>query len=185
VTKLNLNLFRVSHDLTPGEFKVTLAREVEKGSSAYVAFDMVTKVQVLQAAVQHPEMFGQQNISVVIAGNRRDQSSTREASLSIVEAKNGLLYLYPLADWTRDEIRGFEIKEHLEPHPLAAQGYLSVGNRGDTVKADPDARYEKDGRHEVGVTECGLHLWWLAEEREHIGMRVVPDWNERVRSPRE
>jgi phosphoadenosine phosphosulfate reductase len=107
------------------------------------------------------------------------------AALPFVEAKNGVLYCYPLADWSSGEVARFEASRNVPQHPLALRGYRSVGNRFDTARPSGGAKYEKDGRHNGEKSECGLHTWWLTGPREDYGVRVVEEWSERVRSPLE
>ena len=182
--QFGINLIRISHDFTPGEFRIALGARISAGEEPLDAFDQLTKVRVLQAATAHPELFGRHSIKMLIAGNRRDQAASR-LDLPFIEAKNGLLYFYPLADWSEKEANEFEILQGISSHPLAAFGYRSLGNKFDTSLPIAGSPYEKDGRHAGRKTECGIHLRWGKEAHDGLGIRIIKDWTERVHSPRD
>ena len=76
------------------------------------------------------------------------------AGLDIFEERGGILKFYPMVDVTKDE-RDAYIREHQLPfHPLAAQGYSSIGCSHCTVPGD-----DRAGRWvDTPKKECGLHL---------------------------
>ena len=91
-----------------------------------------------------------------ITGRKRHQSSTR-ADLAPVEISGGRLKINPLASWTRDRIAAEIRRRGLPRHPLAAQGYRSIGCATCTrpVAAGEDERaWRWDGSRK---TECGIH----------------------------
>lgn len=150
---LQLSLRRVSHALSSGEFKLYEDALVAQGMGRAESFDWLTKVEPLKTFIQS------RDLKVWIAGNRRDQASSR-GGLPFVQRENGVLKFYPLADMTRAEINCLMRELDIPPHPLA-KTFLSVGNVRDTrVVEFGEAEHEKDGRHESGRTECGLHTVW-------------------------
>ena len=102
-----------------------------------------------------------------ISGVRRDQTTNRK-SLPVLEAQFASpLKIYPLLNWTRQQIYAYIKQHNLPTHPLLAQGYTSVGCVPCTRPVQPGDD-ERAGRWAgTGKNECGLHLdlTQLQEER--------------------
>jgi phosphoadenosine phosphosulfate reductase len=95
-----------------------------------------------------------------MTGLRRTETPSR-ASAPIVswDVARGLVKVNPLATWTDDDIAAYKHDHDLLEHPLAAQGYPSIGCWPCTrpVKPGEDPRSGRwAGR---GKMECGLHGW--------------------------
>ncbi len=92
-----------------------------------------------------------------VSGRKRFQSGTR-AALPLVEADPaGRLKLNPLAGWRAADLKKYAIEHNLPPHPLEADGFLSIGCLPCTDRVAPgeDARAGRwRGRSK---TECGIH----------------------------
>lgn len=96
-----------------------------------------------------------------VTGRRRDQATTR-AGLPIAEREDGRIgdgriKLNPLAGWAASQVATELRLRDLPPHPLSAQGYLSIGcapcTRPVAMGADP-----RSGRWAGrGKIECGIH----------------------------
>ena len=96
-----------------------------------------------------------------ITGRKGFQASTR-ANLPRFEIdtsdKQGRLKINPLIDWSPEAIAAYVVEHDLPPHPLVAEGYLSIGCSPCTSKVvageDPRA-----GRWRGwDKTECGIHV---------------------------
>ncbi len=94
---------------------------------------------------------------VWINGVRGDQSATRKAMQIEQPAGFGCMRYHPLLDWDARMIYAYRKEHHLPPHPLEAEGYLSIG-------CEPCTRRLMDGYDErtsrwfgLNKTECGLH----------------------------
>jgi phosphoadenosine phosphosulfate reductase len=91
-----------------------------------------------------------------INGRKRFQASSR-AMLEPVETADGKTKYNPLFDWTAEDIAGYFADQNLPPHPLVADGFLSIGCMpcSDRTQAGEDPRA---GRWR-GQTkdECGIH----------------------------
>jgi phosphoadenosine phosphosulfate reductase len=98
-----------------------------------------------------------------ISGQRQAQASTRlELQCVEVDRLRGKLKINPLAHWSEDEIATYKVVNNLLEHPLASEGFLSVGCAPCTspVIAGEGSRA---GRWRGSVKlECGLH------DRTHI-----------------
>ncbi len=96
-----------------------------------------------------------------ITGRKSFQSSTR-ATLPRFEIDNsdaqGRLKINPLIDWSPEVIAAYVVEHDLPPHPLVAEGYLSIGCSPCTSKVasgeDPRAGRWR-GWDKV---ECGIHV---------------------------
>jgi len=90
---------------------------------------------------------------VWVSGLMHSQNTHREG-LKIFEEKDGLVKFYPIIDQT-EEIAAAYIKDnHLPLHPLASQGYQSVGCSHCTLQGRA-----REGRWvNKSKSECGLHL---------------------------
>jgi phosphoadenosine phosphosulfate reductase len=93
-----------------------------------------------------------------ITGRKRFQSATRANLPLFEEDRGGRIKVNPLADWTRKDLTEYMRNHRLPPHPLVAQGFLSIGCEPCTsrVAAGED---ERSGRWR-GATkeECGIHI---------------------------
>lgn len=109
----------------------------------------IRKVAPLDAALS--------GIDAWITGRKRYQNSDRE-DIPIFEVGRGdKVKINPLANWNEHDISAYMHIHNLPPHPLASQGYPSIGCEVCTsrVKAGEDPRA---GRwRDTDKTECGIH----------------------------
>ncbi len=92
-----------------------------------------------------------------ISGRKRFHGSGR-AALETIEADGQRVKINPLAHWTQSDIERYLTLHDLPRHPLAAEGFASLGCQtctrriaaGETVRAGRWAG--------AGKTECGIHL---------------------------
>lgn len=101
-----------------------------------------------------------------ITGIRRDQAETRRdvERLTVDRGHGGIAKLAPLALWTRADVLDYLAEHGIEPHPLYAEGFASIGCAPCTRAIAP-GEDERAGRWwwESGADkECGLH--WTAGE---------------------
>lgn len=91
-----------------------------------------------------------------ITGRKRHHGGER-TNLSLVEATEGRFKINPLVDWSADEIAAEFRARGLPLHPLALQGYRSIGCAPCTRKTD-DGEDARSGRWAgTEKTECGIH----------------------------
>ena len=95
-----------------------------------------------------------------MTGLRRVEAPTRATTpIAHLDVGRGIVKVNPLASWTDDDIAAYKRDHDLLEHPLAAQGYPSIGCWPCTrpVKPGEDPRSGRwAGR---GKMECGLHGW--------------------------
>jgi phosphoadenosine phosphosulfate reductase len=102
---------------------------------------------------------GRTDVRAFLTGLRRDQSDTR-AHTPFAHVQKGKLKICPFADWPAADVDMYLSLWEVPVHPLAAQGYSSIGCSPITCTSKPlDPGDPRSGRW-VGEakTECGLHL---------------------------
>lgn len=102
---------------------------------------------------------GRGDVTAFLAGLRRDQSETRKDT-PFVHVQKGKIKICPFADWPQADVELYLRLWEVPEHPLAAEGYTSIGCSPVTCTRKPvregDAR---SGRWaDDAKTECGLHL---------------------------
>ncbi len=93
-----------------------------------------------------------------ITGRKRFQSSTRKQMATHEHDEMGRAKLNPLAAWTPDHLSAYMVAYGLPPHPLVAEGYVSIGCEPCTspVREGEDNRA---GRWRgTDKSECGIHV---------------------------
>lgn len=93
----------------------------------------------------------------LITGRKRHQAATR-ARLAVFEVLDGQVRVNPLADLDAEAVEAWFEAHDLPPHPLADQGYASIGCWPCTraVQAGEDARAGRWADRDK--VECGIHL---------------------------
>ncbi len=112
-------------------------------------YAMLTKIEPMNRALRET------GADVWLSGLRRSQSSTR-SDRPFVERQKKTLKAYPILDWADAQVDLYYHQHGLPRHPLAAKGYVTMGDWHSTVPAaDGDAEATRfNGRK----YECGLHL---------------------------
>jgi phosphoadenosine phosphosulfate reductase len=96
--------------------------------------------------------------AVWLNGRKRAHGSTR-AALNLVEAtEDGRLKVNPLAAWDGEAVEAWRVAHDLPAHPLAAQGYTSVGCRTCTSPVSTGEATRAGRWRGTGKTECGIHF---------------------------
>jgi phosphoadenosine phosphosulfate reductase len=93
-----------------------------------------------------------------ITGRKRAQGGTR-TNMNLVEAgPDGRTTVNPLAYWDDAMIEAYFARHDLPRHPLAAEGYTSIGCATCTMRPRP-GEDKRSGRWAgLDKTECGIHL---------------------------
>ncbi len=92
-----------------------------------------------------------------ISGRKRYQSADRN-NLHLFEADNEKIKINPLYDWTPDRVKLYALQHDLPPHPLVAQGFLSIGCMPCTDRVAPGEDARAGRWRGEDKTECGIHL---------------------------
>jgi phosphoadenosine phosphosulfate reductase len=94
--------------------------------------------------------------SAWINGRKRFQGGLR-AAIPVVEDDGSRLKFNPFANVSREQIAAIYTLAKLPPHPLAAQGYLSVGCMPCSSRTSPDEDARAGRWRGRPKTECGIH----------------------------
>jgi len=121
----------------------------ENGREGAERYAMLTKVEPMNRALRET------GADVWLSGLRRSQSKTR-SDRSFVERQKKTLKAYPILDWADAQVDLYFHQHDLPRHPLAAKGYVTMGDWHSTKPAeDGDA---ESTRFNGEKYECGLHL---------------------------
>jgi phosphoadenosine phosphosulfate reductase len=94
---------------------------------------------------------------VWINGIRAEQSANRRAMKEEQPAPHNTLRYHPMLEWTAKMIHDYRVDYDLSPHPLEAQGYLSIGCEPCTTKFFEEGNERNARWFGMNKTECGLH----------------------------
>ena len=112
-------------------------------------YAMLTKIEPMNRALRET------GADVWISGLRRSQSKTR-SDRPFVERQKKTLKAYPILDWADAQVDLYFHQHDLPRHPLAEQGYLTMG---DWHSTRPATKEEAElSRFNGEKYECGLHL---------------------------
>ena len=92
----------------------------------------------------------------IITGRKRFQTDQR-STMEPIEFSAGLFRFNPLADWSLAELQRYAAENNLPIHPLAGDGFLSIGCLPCTRRTDPGENYREGRWPEFAKTECGIH----------------------------
>ena len=121
----------------------------ENGPEGAERYATLTKIEPMNRALKDI------GADVWISGLRRSQSSTR-ADRTFAEKQKKTLKVYPILDWADVQVELYMRQHDLPPHPLAEQGYVTMGDWHSTRPADKDSA--EGSRFNGEKYECGLHL---------------------------
>jgi phosphoadenosine phosphosulfate reductase len=108
------------------------------------------KVEPLERALQ--------GFLAVISGRKRYQGGNR-TSLTTIEFAERRVHIDPLAGYTRERIEQEFKARDLPPHPLEADGFLSIGCMPCTDRVAPDEDRRSGRWRGLAKTECGIHSY--------------------------
>lgn len=124
-----------------------LWRQGKEGSDRYAT---LTKIEPMNRALREI------GADVWVSGLRRAQSKTR-ADRPFVEKQKKTLKAYPILDWTDETALSYFQEFQLPQHPLASQGYVTMGDWHSTRPITYGGGVEET-RFGGTKYECGLHL---------------------------
>jgi len=122
----------------------------DQGKEGMDRYAMLTKIEPMDRALR------ELGADVWISGVRRSHSSTR-IERPFAEQQKRTLKVYPILDWPDAQISAYMHDHGLPPHPLAEQGYVTMGDWHSTQPA-VDGLDAEATRFNGEKYECGLHL---------------------------
>jgi len=109
----------------------------------------LNKVQPLEPVLMQHDVW--------INGIRADQNANRAVMHEEEPAPHDTLRYHPMLHWTARMIHHYTKDHDLPPHPLEAQGYLSIGCEPCTTKFLDEGNERNARWFGLNKTECGLH----------------------------
>lgn len=100
-----------------------------------------------------------------LSGLRRSQSATREGR-ALAEQQGRTMKVYPILDWADAQVAAHMHSKNLPPHPLEAEGFVTMGDWHSTRKPRAGEGAEST-RFDGKKYECGLH-----EESGHLDFQI-------------
>lgn len=149
IARLNINLRIYQPSVSAARMQALWGNlwDLEKEDADRYA--MLTKIEPLNRALRET------GADVWLSGLRRSQSKTR-ADRPLVEQQKKTLKAYPILDWADAQVELYFNQHDLPRHPLAAHGYVTMGDWHSTRPATGDAA--EATRFDGKKYECGLHL---------------------------
>lgn len=118
----------------------------KEGADRYA---LLTKIEPMNRALREC------GADVWLSGLRRSQSDTR-AERAFAEQQKRTLKVYPILDWADAQVDLHYHQHQLPRHPLAASGFVTMGDWHSTRPASADEA--QASRFNGERYECGLHL---------------------------
>jgi phosphoadenosine phosphosulfate reductase len=145
--KLDLRIYQPA--VSAARMEALWGRLWEGGSVDIDRYATITKIEPMNRALRDL------GADVWLSGLRRSQSKTR-SDRPFVERQKKTLKAYPILDWADAQVDLYFRQHDLPRHPLAARGYLTMGDWHSTRPAEGgDA---ESTRFDGLKYECGLHL---------------------------
>lgn len=135
---------------TSARLEAVHGRLWEGGKEGLDRYGIITKIEPMDRALKDL------GATAWISGLRRSHSSTR-AERPFAEKQNRMMKLYPILDWADAQVSVYMHDRGLPPHPLAEQGYVTMGDWHSTRPATEGLDAEAT-RFNGEKYECGLHL---------------------------
>ncbi len=104
-----------------------------------------------------PQRAALAGFDLVITGRKRYQTADRRRLPLIEATEDGRYRLNPLAAWTSEMLEDYRLAHALPAHPLAAEGYPSIGCRHCTDRVAPGEDSRAGRWRGRGKVECGMH----------------------------
>jgi phosphoadenosine phosphosulfate reductase len=145
--RLNLKVFR--GELSPAWSEARYGKLWEQGVEGIDRYNKMSKVEPMQRALR------ELGAGTWFTGLRREQSATR-ANVAVVEQRNGVYKVQPIADWTDRDVGKYLRTHDLPFHPLWDKGYVSIGD-WHTTRSLNDVETLEETRFFGLKRECGLH----------------------------
>lgn len=121
----------------------------EQGEEGLEKYGVINKVEPMDRALKDNAA------TTWLSGVRRSQSDGRSTRTFLEQQKN-TLKIYPILDWSNDDIANYMEIYSLPKHPLVARGYASIGDWHSSQPVEEGMR-EEDSRFNGVKRECGLH----------------------------
>ncbi len=148
-SQLNLDLRIYQPTVSAARMQALWGNLWEKDKEGADQYGLITKIEPMNRALREI------GADVWLSGLRRSQSKTR-VDRPFVEQQKKTFKAYPILDWADIQVDLYFREHGLPPHPLAAQGYVTMGDWHSTKPLAEDG--VEATRFNGEKFECGLHL---------------------------
>lgn len=149
VERLGLRLHVAQAPLSAAWFEARYGRLWEQGVEGLDRYHELRKLEPMRRALE------ELGARCWLSGVRRAQARTR-ADLPVLEWRGKLAKLHPIVDWSDQEVEAYLDRWGIPRHPLAAQGYVTVGDVP-TSRRWEEGMLPEETRFFGWKRECGLH----------------------------
>ena len=147
--KLELEIKVYSPQITAARQEALHGKLWEGGKEELERYGLINKVEPMNRALS------ELGASAWISGLRRTQSQGR-GNLDFVMNQTRTTKLYPILDWTNEQVESYFYLYGLPRHPLLEKGYVSIGDWHSTSPLEA-GQTEEETRFGGIKRECGLH----------------------------
>ena len=144
----DLRVYQPTH--TAARMEALWGKLWEQGLEGLSKYAVLTKIEPMDRALRELEA------DVWISGLRRSQSSSR-VERPYAEQQKKTLKVYSILDWADAQVAFYMNERKLPNHPLAEEGYVTMGDWHSTQPATGGLDAEST-RFNGEKYECGLHL---------------------------
>ena len=148
--RLNLDVRVYSPQMTISRCEALHGKLWEQGEKGREKYALLHRLEPMNRALK------ELNKKIWLSGLRREHSDERKIR-SFVEIQGKTLKVYPILDWTEEEIASYLKENHLPIHPLQDKGYVSLGDFHSVQKLKKGEKRDQT-RFDGEKYECGLHL---------------------------
>ncbi|MGD9896033.1 MAG: phosphoadenylyl-sulfate reductase [Candidatus Methylacidiphilaceae bacterium] len=148
--RLDLRLHVAQAPLSAAWFEARHGRLWENGVEGLNRYNELRKVEPMRRALEELKA------TCWLVGLRRAQAKTR-ADLPVLQWRDGVAKVHPIVDWSDERVEEYLSRWGLPRHPLASQGYVSVGDVP-TSRPWEEGMLPEETRFFGWKRECGLHL---------------------------
>ena len=149
MSRLNLDLRVYQPTVSAARMQAMWGNLWEGSKEDQDRYATLTKLEPMNRALRET------GADVWLSGLRRSQSKSRE-DRPFVEQQKKTLKAYPILDWADAQVDLYFYQNDLPRHPLAAQGYVTMGDWHSTRPAGNGD--SASSRFDGEKYECGLHL---------------------------
>jgi len=148
--RIGFNLHVINPAMTGARQEALYGKLWEQGEEGLTRYGLLNKIEPMNRALKAL------GADTWISGVRRAHSGERQ-KLDFFMRQKDTTKIYPILDWSDDDVANYLTLHDLPLHPLVAEGYVSIGDWHSTTKLKEGMTPEQT-RFSGGMRECGLHL---------------------------
>jgi phosphoadenosine phosphosulfate reductase len=145
--ELNLKVYNPA--ITAARQEALYGKLWESGDEGHEKYGLINKVEPMNRALR------EHGASSWLSGVRRAHSKDRQ-TLDFFMQQKETVKIYPILDWSDNDIANYITLNDLPRHPLVAKGYVSIGDWHSTKPLEEGMTAEQT-RFNGERRECGLH----------------------------